>query len=516
MLDFAKLKTPAGDGEVLVDPAPRQWGEALDHNVRLLGRASVPILGRPLAEWRARTRERIAGGNDRPVVALGHQPDFVHCGVWAKHVAAHRFASAADGVPLNLVVDNDAPPSLSLRVPAVAGQRVDVVRVQFGTLATGRTYEQAPPVSPSDLDHIEDELRRRCSGRFENSILPLFLRGMRGVIKPADWVEQSVAGRRAVDGALGFEVEDRRVSGLWWTPLLREVLGNVDRFADAYNRALGEYRRRQHIRGNRRPIPDLARVEEDREAPFWAYRAGEPRRRLLVSPRGEKVRLRGDDAEIGVFDLRDEGVWEELTAPLSDGGGWRLRPRALALTLWARLFLADLFVHGIGGAKYDRISDAIMTDYFGLAPPRMTCVSATLRLDLPRTHADAATVEAIRRSIRDLEWNPQRHVRDGEHFKELSLRRAAAVRRSVELREKVPWDRAARRAAFDEIRGVNRALVVARPDLLAERRAELERRVAESSFNRTATDREYFYVLQPRSALANLAAALPDQRDFGV
>ena len=37
--------------------------------------------------------------------------------------------------------------------------------------------------------------------------------------------------------------------------------------------------------------------------------------------------------------------------------GIRLRTRALTTTLFARYVLGDLFVHGIGGAKYDELGD---------------------------------------------------------------------------------------------------------------------------------------------------------------
>ena len=60
-----------------------------------------------------------------------------------------------------------------------------------------------------------------------------------------------------------------------------------------------------------------------------------------------------------------------------------LRPRALTLTLFARLCLGDFFIHGIGGGKYDEVTDAIIRDYFGIEPPAYQVLSATLHLPLP-------------------------------------------------------------------------------------------------------------------------------------
>src|SRR6185312_5325259 len=88
----------------------------------------------------------------------------------------------------------------------------------------------------------------------------------------------------------------------------------------------------------------------------------------------------------------------------------RIRPRALTLTLFARLCLGDLFIHGIGGGKYDEATDAIIRDYFGIEPPGYQVLSATLHLPLEGFAAAPADRERAERLVRDLHWNPQRHV----------------------------------------------------------------------------------------------------------
>ena len=68
----------------------------------------------------------------------------------------------------------------------------------------------------------------------------------------------------------------------------------------------------------------------------------------------------------------------------SQRGGVRIRSRALVTTLWARLALGDLFIHGIGGAKYDRVTDLLIERFFGLRPPGLLVLSATLHLPIER------------------------------------------------------------------------------------------------------------------------------------
>src|SRR5206468_798690 len=56
----------------------------------------------------------------------------------------------------------------------------------------------------------------------------------------------------------------------------------------------------------------------------------------------------------------------------------RLSPRALTLMIFLRLLLADQFVHGIGGGRYDQVTDQIIATHFGMEPPKFAVTTATL------------------------------------------------------------------------------------------------------------------------------------------
>ena len=63
--------------------------------------------------------------------------------------------------------------------------------------------------------------------------------------------------------------------------------------------------------------------------------------------------------------------------------GLKVRSRALTNTLFARLFLSDLFIHGIGGGKYDELTDDIIRRFYECEPPDFLVLSATRLLPLP-------------------------------------------------------------------------------------------------------------------------------------
>src|SRR5207253_3972930 len=109
------------------------------------------------------------------------------------------------------------------------------------------------------------------------------------------------------------------------------------------------------------------------------------------------------------FWVRTANGRRERATPASDVRA--LRPRALTLTLFARVCLGDFFIHGIGGGKYDEVTDAIIRDYFGIEPPAYQVLSATLHLPLPGFPSTDDDVKRAERRVRDLTWNPQRHLK---------------------------------------------------------------------------------------------------------
>ena len=60
-------------------------------------------------------------------------------------------------------------------------------------------------------------------------------------------------------------------------------------------------------------------------------------------------------------------AWRSLEAH-----GFKIRTRALTTTMFARLFLADLFIHGIGGGIYDELTDRIIERYYGFPARRIS------------------------------------------------------------------------------------------------------------------------------------------------
>lgn len=515
MLDFDALRTPPHHGDVLVAPPAGVWADALRENQQLFADAPTRLLGRPLRHWRRQTRLALLADDSGPVIVTGHQPGFIHPGVWAKHVVASRFARAVAGTAFNLVVDSDTVKEKSLLVSVERRGRIQLHSIPVLTGDVGGPYEQLAPKTMEHLKELGRAVRDAMGTRYEASSMPAFLDALAAAGNARDWAEQMIAARRAVEAQFDVRVSERRVSTIGCAAVLVDMLLNADRFAASYNSALARYRAEQRVRGAARPIPDLICDAARCEVPFWAYRVAGPRRRLFVGRDARALRLWADDIELPPLPRDDQALMDTLGGE-PRMGEWRLRPRALALTLWARLMLADLFVHGIGGAKYDRVTDTILERYYGLRAPHMACVSATLWLFPDRPASAMEDFRRLQRTLRDLVYNPQRSLFDDPRAADLIRRRAAHVELAERLRGQSRGDRAARRDAFDAIRRMNQQL---------GKLASQQLRAAQEAFNaaqqnvredRAAHGREYFFALYSREALDLLLKALPAATHFGV
>jgi hypothetical protein len=241
-------------------------------------------------------------------------------------------------------------------------------------------------------------------------------------------------------------------------------------------------------------------------------RPSQPRRRLFVSTEGAgAIRLWAAAESIGSVGTADLASNAELV--LDDSlGEWRIRPRALSLTMFARLLACDLFIHGIGGAKYDQITDDIIRRFFGVEPPAYACVSATCHLPLPVFDVTAADLASCARRLRDLTCNPQRYLESDSDpastLAQLIAARISAIAESARLRLEEPRRRADRRATFTRIRQANAALLDRMPDAIDQTRRLLVRISAQLTHNRITASRDWFFALYPMDRLLRLCDGL--------
>ena len=513
-----QFRAPAEDRGLLADPPLDAIGDQVDINARLLSASPVRVAGVPLAELRrSAVAEVIAAARlylseageptpsgHSPLLVAGHQPDLFHPGVWAKNFALNGLAARLGRTPLNLVVDNDTMKGFDVRWPSIAANPRDVhqIAVPFDRADGDIPYEERRPHDPAAIATLVERCRPLWANWGYTPLLPEYWSKVREHLDGGQtFGEAFVRGRRYFErrwGAINLELPvSRLASGSAFATFCSSLLSEMPRFAAAYNGAIRAYRRRNRLRSRHHPAPELAVSDGWWEAPLWVWRADAPRRAKLFVRRGEGcIDLRMDGRTLACLPAQPDALsagWQKLTAD-----GWKLRPRALTLTLFARLCLADGFLHGIGGGKYDEVTDDIIRAFFQTEPPGYAVVSATLRLPLKRFPATTVSVHAAERRVRDLEWNPQQSPETVRKLPELVAAKDRLVR--------MPPQGKARREWFQSLHLLTREMRPAVEGTLATERTRLQITRDELAANDILGRRDYAWPLFPEELLRSYFA----------
>ncbi len=366
-----------------------------------------------------------------PLVFSGHQATFWHPGILAKLFASTAVTAkiGSEASAVWLVVDQDATDAARIELPATTPEGVRSSTVHTlssdlrGAIVTDATPSLARPrLVPPTSAGIAAIASLAISTRASLEALA------NAIAKVGASASQSLQVSMATDTllapVLGQVPPTRRLlaSGLSRTTLFRELcrrmLADPAACTHAYNQAASEY-----PDAGLRPLECAGtRVE----LPLWklgSAKRGTPRERVLAS---------------------------ELEALLSapDAGAIpTLLPRALLMTALVRLAGACLFIHGLGGEKYDPATERWLalwlTDVPSLKLAPATIATASLYLKQDGTppaqtqHARNVEIQRLRRvrydplSVHDESLDQAKHAVLAEieaHPRRSPQRREAYIR----------------------------------------------------------------------------------------
>ncbi|MBC8555449.1 MAG: hypothetical protein H8D23_38025, partial [Candidatus Brocadiales bacterium] len=162
---------------------------------------------------------------------------------------------------------------------------------------------------------------------------------------------------------------------------------------------------------------------------------------------------------------------------------------------------SDLFIHGIGGAKYDQITDEIIREFFGVEPPGYATISATLHPPYKPLDATKEDVNALKHVIKDMGYNPNRYASD-EIMEGSEMR--CMVSEKKELIAKEPLDTKEKHRTFDRIKQLNTLMKVKISPLIKEKEKEMEDLEKKLIYNSIVTNRDYPFCIYPEAMLGEL------------
>jgi len=417
-----KTTTPAGHGELVTTPAYVAWPALARDAAAVAARWDFAVCGVPVAELRRDARReavdrarvfsarlgvpvREVGDEPELIVVTGHQPELYHPGVWVKDFLLQRLAEETGGAAIDLVVDSDGFDTVEMHSPCLKPE----VRVCRAYLAVGTAdgCYAGTPVPPADaLDQFCEAGAQHLS-TLPSPALGHHFRDFCAHLKASASEARNLAelvtiARRRYEAPAGTDYLELPITSLAssraFATLVAHLALDASAFAEAYNISLAAYRERTGTRGAAQPFPDLRREGDLVELPLWHLADGArhsvwartgPAPAIIVD--GEAV------CELGEIGGAPDAVLASALAPA---------PKALALTLFARLFIADVFIHGVGGGRYDQVTDDVIRRYFGVEPPPFVVASLTMYLPLGARIVSDTEIEEISMSLNRLKHNP--------------------------------------------------------------------------------------------------------------
>ena len=446
---------------------------------------------------------------DKDITETGHSPILAHPGVLIKHGLINSIAKKVNGIGVNMIVDNDACHDNCLSIPDINGMDSSVERIEFLSSLYNLAFEEIMYTDSTQLMSFKESVLKALHNpdmkrTFEDFInIVINLSG-----QTQQFSDLFTYARHAFllrFGICNLEVPVSLISET--EPFLNfflHITANARSFVDIYNAKLREYRRLKKISSKANPLPDLMEKGYVVELPFWIWREGKSRKNLFASvANNRRISIICENKIVTHFDFGENcnssGNLERLKDLINTG--IKFRPKAIVNTMYSRMFFSDLFIHGIGGAKYDLVTDEIIREFFGVEPPAYATVSATLHLPYKPFNVSNDDVIALKHVIKDMDYNPDRYA-SGEIMEDAGMESMVSEKKELIARE--AHNSEERHRSFDRLRELNALMKEKIRPLIKEKEKEQEDLEKRLRYNSIVTNREYPFCIYPELMLREL------------
>ncbi len=410
------------------------------HDLRRLAREDAITAARQYTDWldslsplsrfpsfKREGRGETPRADNAPLILSGHQPELIHPGVWAKNFTLDGLAQSTGGCGLHLIVDNDALRSTRIAVPIGSRAHPAIEFIPFDADAGSSPWEKAvvrdEALFASFAHRVSSALACWPISPLLRSIWPAACAAITSTNpRRATLADALTAARHAIERHWGLNNLELPMSRLCHTEgfawFVCRLFSDVRKLHADYNAIVETYRRVNRIRSVSHPVPNLVGDSATSsnnwlEVPLWVWRESDSRRqRLFAKATASHVTLSDGREVLASLPLSADGTADRAVSQLRDlfANGLNIRTRALTTTMFARVCLGDIFLHGLGGAKYDEMTDRLIARLFGLTPPSYLTVTATMHLPLASWDVSPVDVAELRHRLWDFDHNAERHV----------------------------------------------------------------------------------------------------------
>ena len=546
-MERLSFKVPQKDKQIFLSPSGDKIGSLLEENKKIFSQYSFAILNQPFREVREKSRKEVIqralkfskkfdpdiGEKINPayqyIIQSGHQPVFFHPGIWIKNIFLNHLIKSLlpdKSLGLNIILDNDICKDLNLSLPVLSSKsnlRVEEISFLSSALTLNLPFEEYPCPSLKLITKFNrDIICKLKSLKSENKNILNYFKYFAQCLENSSRLCSQNYTRVNLGEFLGLarrlyeqEIEpayleipfSKICNSDEFLSFFLEIIKNIKSFSKIYNNKLDEYRKLFKIRNQAHPSPNLMIKENLIEVPFWIWGEGDQRRKIFILREEEKNYLY-NDAYGKIFLIEEDGL-KSLSSlkTLLKERELKIRPKALLLTLYNRLFISDLFIHGLGGAKYDLVTDEIIREFFKVEPPHFLVASCTLYLNFKSSpKASDFKISALKKKIRDLEFNPQRYVDELPLTKKEKNQIGELTEEKTELIKKIKGVSSSieKREISEEIKVINNFIVKKIIPLKYELEKKIEKEEEKMKQDKIYTFREFPYCFFSVKTLRNL------------
>ena len=533
--------------QIFLAPSEDKIISLLEENKIIFSQYSFKILNQPFKEVRENSRKEIVqralkfSSKFNPnieekicsapqyIIQSGHQPVFFHPGIWIKNIFLNELLKSPlldKSLGLSIILDNDICKDLNLSLPALSSNgnlKLEKVNFLFSTLTPNLPFEEYPCPSLKLITKFTREVIHRLKPlESENKdILNNFKNFARCLENSSRLCSQNY--KRATLGeflGLARRLYEKEIEPTYleipfsricnsdeFLSFFLEITKNIESFSNIYNKKLNEYRKLFKIRNRAHPSPNLIIKKNLTELPFWIWKEGDERRKIFILKEGEGNYLYNDSYG-KIFLIEKDGLkFLSSLKTLLKEQGLKIRPKALLLTLYNRLFISDLFIHGLGGAKYDLVTDEIIREFFKVEPPHFLVVSCTLYLNFKSSPGTSdSKISALKKKIRDLEFNPQRYTDELTLTKKEKIKIRELAEKKTELIKKIKkvLSLIEKQKISEKMKGINNIIMEKIKPLRYELSKKLEDEEEKNKHSKVYTFREFPYCFFSAKELRNL------------
>lgn len=342
--------------------------------------------------------------NSKPIVGCAHQPGFLPPGVIRKFIFVNSLKHV---LGINFIMDNDYSKYVNWEI-LVKEDRIYKLKRFF----------LVRPIVERPLKFIKLPKKERILDILNQTRQDLESLEEKRLVKNCIKLEQIIKSNYKDDYNLPFFLNDicfkyiniNSLKSILTSKIcqtqeyhiyVKDIINNIIRFNRCYNDSLGNFRKKYGIRNNNLPFPNL-KIEDDLyELPFWFIDYDRKIRRPCY------VRKINSTKSILTLDLKKKEVIK-----LEDVRINMLQPKAVTFTILLRMFYCDLFVHGVGGANYEEVTDNIIQSYYGVSPPYFLVVTETKYLPFTVDDKLQTKLEKAQNRLRKINQAPHKFLSD--------------------------------------------------------------------------------------------------------